>query len=517
MKRLFTLLIFIFFSSIFVFGQTPGPFYRQFFFNPYLFNPAYVGINNSFEANLSYRQQWTSFEDAPVTAGINLQMPTSERVAIGVNIFSDKQVLLNNTNFIATFGYVVPIASNQSLRFGISAGVGINKLDLTAEELNTNDPAIINAASNNFYVDGNFGVVYTNSGLRLGFALTDLFTSNSFNAESFNEFKISNLRNRLFSVSYRFNIGVMENFSLEPYLLYRQTEDGLQDAWEAASVLYFRDKLWTGASYHQNNGIALFLGFNAKEKFRFSYNYEFPPFHSGFTATSSHEIHLGIRLGSKRSKPMVTSSSSAGHELANIAVTDIPSTGDGKSLHDPNHPGGNKNPARFVEGFDEQTKDMETPINIEEENRVKENVTIVSKDEGLEKIPAPVVVTGESQKIKTEAERKQPTPSELPEAKKEEHKKALLNASEEPTRESFTMARGHHYVVVGVFSVMSHSMKFTKEMLSKGYPINVVLNPKNNLYYVYIYSSLDIEEAKKVRNEYRWKNLFKEAWIFNME
>ena len=84
-------------------------------------------------------------------------------------------------------------------------------------------------------------------------------------------------------------------------------------------------------------------------------------------------------------------------------------------------------------------------------------------------------------------------------------------------REYFTMTKGHHYVIVGVFSVMSHSMKFTKEMVNKGYKVSVVLNPKNNLYYVYIFSSLDHEEAKQVRNEYRWKNLFKEAWIFSMD
>ena len=84
-------------------------------------------------------------------------------------------------------------------------------------------------------------------------------------------------------------------------------------------------------------------------------------------------------------------------------------------------------------------------------------------------------------------------------------------------KESFTLTPGHYYVVVGVFSVMCHSMHFTKDMTDKGYPVNVSLNPKNNLYYVYIYSSLDLEDARKVRNEYRWKNLFKEAWVFHME
>src|SRR5687767_10179713 len=148
-------------------AQTPGhrP-YRQFFANPYLFNPAYVGINNQTELNLSYRQQWVNFKDAPVVTGLNLQLPTNNRVALGFSLTTDKQVLLRNSTFMATFGYLIPIADNQSLRFGLSGGVGMNQLDMNAEELNTNDPAIINAAGNNFYVDGNVGIVYAHSGFK---------------------------------------------------------------------------------------------------------------------------------------------------------------------------------------------------------------------------------------------------------------------------------------------------------------------------------------------------------------
>jgi len=304
MKRIFTLHILFLLSVTVLKAQAPGPFYRQYATNPYLFNPAFVAINNTLEANVVYRQQWTNFKDAPVTAGFNVQFPTNERVSVGLNVFTDKQVLMRNSNFMATFGYTVPLATNQALRFGISGGVGINKLDLTVEELNSNDPAIMNASGNNFYVDGNFGVAYTNGGLRVGFALTDIFKSNTFNEESFNQFELSNLRNRLFSVSYRFNVGVMENISLEPYFLYRQTADGLQDSWEAASLVYFKDHLWTGASYNQNNGLAVFLGVNLKSKFRFSYSYEFPPFNTGISNTSSHELHLGVKLGKKKTKPV---------------------------------------------------------------------------------------------------------------------------------------------------------------------------------------------------------------------
>ena len=500
-------------------GQATGPQYRQFFFNPYLFNPAFVGINNRAEANLVYRQQWINFADAPVAMGANVQFPTSNRVALGFNVFSEKQVLLRNTNFTATFGYIVPIAANQSLRFGLSGGVGLNKLDLTADELNTNDPVIANASGNNFYVNGNFGVVYTNAGLKLGFALTDIFKSNSFSAGSFNELKLSNLKNRLYSASYKFDLDVMGNVSLEPYVLYRQSADGLQDAWEVASLVYFKDKFWTGGSYNQNNGLALFLGMNVKETFRFSYSYEFPPFGSGFTSNSSHELHLGIKLGNKKSKYVAKTSRGAvpvyrevendavipedesqeaiaevesdevHQEVENNAVTRPPENNsvipvEEKSISDPAMTsGGKKHQKRFVISNQLHPVETEAPI-----------VTpIVTKEEE----PAKVIPV---------------TPAKAEEINRKTPKAPALKPNE-----AFTMTRGHYYVVVGVFGVLDNSMRFTKEMISKGYHVNVALNPENDMYYVYIDSTFDEEEAKKVRNEYKRKNLFKDAWVFTLE
>ncbi|HTE33148.1 MAG TPA: type IX secretion system membrane protein PorP/SprF [Chryseolinea sp.] len=465
MKRLFLLsciLLSFFFNTR---AQQPGPFYRQFFFNPYVFNPAYVGSNKTPEANLVYRQQWSNFKDSPITAGFNMQFPTSERVAFGFSVTTDRQVLLRNSSFMATFGYILPIAENQSLRFGLSGGVGLNALDMTADELNTSDPAIKNASSHNFYVDGNFGVLYSLDGLRIGFALTDLFKSNAWNTKAFNEFNLSNLRNRLFSASYKFNVGLMENLSVEPYVLYRQLEDARQDSWEVATLLYYKNHIWTGASYHQHNGIALFMGFNFKEKFKLSYSYEFPPTNSAAASTSSHELHLGLKFKTKKSKSLVKSS--VPHKsLAN----EQPPVRTERVVKDTDM--GNKHPGRLV---------------APEAELILEEPPVTA---------APVK--------ETPVEKAKPSVKETP-----------TSSSMSKSRDSFTVTKGHYYVVVSVFSVMSHSVKFSKELIQKGYPVSVVLNPKNKLYYVYIFSSGNVDEAKRIRNEYRWKNLFKEAWIFS--
>ena len=282
-------------------GQIVKPTYRQSFFNPYLYNPALVGIRGEAELNLIYKKQAVGFDGAPVTTGVNLQFPTSEnRVVLGFSAIVDKQSLMRNTSILGTFGYIVPIDKKQSLRFGLSAGIGINSFDLTAEELNTNDPAFLAVANNNRYMDGSFGVAYTSSGLKLGLVLTELFNTNPFEAETFSKFHITNLKNRLYSVSYRFNLDRFENFALEPYFMFRESADGLQNSWEAASVLHYKTLLWTGASYHETRGIGLFFGMEVLEKLRFSYNYEFPPIKAQLGGLSSHELQMSLRLSKKK-------------------------------------------------------------------------------------------------------------------------------------------------------------------------------------------------------------------------
>jgi hypothetical protein len=338
----------------------------------------------------------------------------------------------------------------------------MNKLDLTSEELNTNDPAIINAAANNNYIDGNFGVVYTYGGLRLGFSLTDIFESDPFNTETFNEFKLSNLRNRLYSASYRFPVGVMEEFELEPYALYRQTQDGLQDYWEAATMVYYKERIWAGASYNQNNGLGLLLGLNVVDKFKLSYSYEFPPFDTEFAATSSHELHIGFKFGATRSRPLI-----------------VRSTGYKKTV------------AHNKRVIKHQMK---------EDQKMAEKVAQTDNEGVVEtagsEAPAPAinVSPGESD---------QPV--------------SVQEAFADRTPPRTDILEPGAYVVVGAFSVKNYAYRFARQIKAKGYTATAALNPRKDLYYVYIFSSYDVEDAKKVRLQYKARNLFGDAWIYIMK
>jgi hypothetical protein len=232
-------------------------------------------------------------------------------------------------------------------------------------------------------------------------------------------------------------------------------------------MVYFKNKVWAGAGYNQNNGLALFFGLNLKDKLKINYGYEFPPFKSGVTATSAHELHMTVTFGKKKSSTFVNKSKPA------------------PSVAKP-------------------ANDVEEPI---EEN--------IDETENVDEATSDYAATDKKENIKTS----EPAVTKNPEnvkVRKEDVPTEVAKAPAGKPAKSFTIAKGH-YVVVGVFSMMDHSTRFTKQLLKEGYDVNVALNPKNKFYYVYIFSTYDLDEARKVRNQYRWKNLFKEAWVFTME
>src|SRR5690606_22162586 len=307
----------------------------------------------------------------------------------------------------------------------MSWGYGMNKLDLTAEELNTNDPAIVNAAGNNAYMDGNFGIVYTFKGLRLGFALTEIFESDPFNVESFNEFKLSNLHNRLYSASYRFNLGPREDFSLEPYVIYRQSSDRIQNYWEVATMAYYKDRIWGGLSYNQNNGLGLILGLNVMEKFRFAYSYELAPFDIDMPGATSHEWHLGVRFGEKRSRPVIARNNSYKRTVAQ--------------------------------------KRREINQKMREDQKAAERVAMADE----------AVVNETREEPIQKMEFSHPAANQ-PEAAPIPVDQAFAKTGTPPRSE---ILEPGYYVVVGAFSVKAYAYRFAREIKAKGYTATTALNP----------------------------------------
>ena len=66
----------LFFCVLFAVTQLPAqqkPVYTQYILNNYIINPAITGIENYTDVKISYRNQWTGIDGAPVTTYLSIQ------------------------------------------------------------------------------------------------------------------------------------------------------------------------------------------------------------------------------------------------------------------------------------------------------------------------------------------------------------------------------------------------------------------------------------------------------------
>jgi type IX secretion system PorP/SprF family membrane protein len=99
-------------------GKAQNQVFSQFMVNPYQFNPSFAASNGYLEANVFFRKQWLGIENAPEALAFNAQAPVGRNVSLGLNVVSNKTILLKYTGAAATFAYKVRFSYHHHLNFG---------------------------------------------------------------------------------------------------------------------------------------------------------------------------------------------------------------------------------------------------------------------------------------------------------------------------------------------------------------------------------------------------------------
>lgn len=70
------------------------------------------------------------------------------------------------------------------------------------------------------------------------------------------------------------------------------------------------------------------------------------------------------------------------------------------------------------------------------------------------------------------------------------------------------------YVVIGAFTFQQNALRFTNYAKRQNLDARYDINPRRALYYVYVYSSHSIDEARRERYRIRHYYEFRDAWVF---
>lgn len=270
------------------------------FKNGYSINPANAGVDKTFSANLTHRQQWLGVNGSPSAFNMNAHGELSEKNSIGFKIGTETFGLIRRNAASGTYVYNLKLNDEHFLRFGLSAGITQNTINYAAiRTQDYSDELILDGQINSGVAfNADFGVRYSTGNFQIGLASLQLVESR---ASMYFENDVEGFFNltRHFVANTSYNFEVSEDWTISPFLL---TEFTLASplTFEGSVYADWQNKIWFSAGYRRNAGILTSFGVNISNQFVAGYSYEFGTNGIAGQSRGTHEIMLGFRLASNK-------------------------------------------------------------------------------------------------------------------------------------------------------------------------------------------------------------------------
>ena len=333
MKKSFLFVVVAGIMSLQVFSQAK-PSYTQYILNNYILNPAVAGIENYTDIKLSYRNQWTGINGAPVTSYVSIHGPigksdlrtsaTSMPVkginprgkdywkdytapephhGVGMVVLNDRAGYIDRWSIYASYAYHLPVSNKTTLSGGFNLGVSSVNLDrskIDFANLDPNDPAV-------GYTSGELKKLKPEIGAGLwlysdkyfaGMSVLNIIPGKASFVKN-DKYGSSYSPNYFLTAGYRFLLN--DDWNFIPSFMFQYWQPQLSGLHVNAKLLY-TDLLWVGASYRYSDlvgGYSAMIGLNVAN-INVGYSYEVATTSRLRTYTgNTHEIMIGFFLGNK--------------------------------------------------------------------------------------------------------------------------------------------------------------------------------------------------------------------------
>ncbi|RMG78096.1 MAG: type IX secretion system membrane protein PorP/SprF [Bacteroidetes bacterium] len=303
MKKNFTLLFFLFFIGA-LRAQQPAQ-YSLYAINPFSFNPAYAGMDNSLSLTGVYRTQWVGLPENPVTQTINAHTPLYF-LSGGIGAQFERETMGNweRSQVMLAYNFQTPVGRTGLFSIGLSGGITQRTLDgtriITPEGIYEppvpfhNDPTLPEVKENGSAMAFNAGAFYQGASWSVGISVLNV-----------TEQKIelphaAFLPERTWFVYLDYELEVSKMLRVRPSVLLKTNLNQTQA--DFSVIVKYNDNIFAGASfrgYNSNNQDAVVLtgGLKLSEKIRIGYAYDLTLSALKTVSSGSHEILLNYNFG----------------------------------------------------------------------------------------------------------------------------------------------------------------------------------------------------------------------------
>ncbi|MBX7095034.1 MAG: type IX secretion system membrane protein PorP/SprF [Flavobacteriales bacterium] len=294
----------------------------QYLLNPYLVNPAAAGLTDFVDLNLSFRQQWVGFDNAPQTIYLSgnsvvgdisgtpkysASLRTSQRVApkntgirtgkmrhaVGGNLMSDKYGPFKRNMANASYAFHLPVAKGMNLAFGV--GVGLSNLVFDQNKVSLLDPndatysTFLGNSTKRNLLDLNTGVYLYTEQFQVGYSNGQVMQNKLY----FGDPTASRLvMHHYFMAAYRFDIN--DKLSITPNLLAKYMHPA-PVALDINCKVDYNNMFFGGISYRHKDAVVGMLGmFWNNIKFGYSFDYTISSLRK--QNSGGHEVVVGYRI-----------------------------------------------------------------------------------------------------------------------------------------------------------------------------------------------------------------------------
>ena len=274
------------------------PQFTSYQLSPFLYNPAFTGVDGTTQLNAVIRNQWSGVREAPQTDVISgYGLLRNEKMGLGATAFKDVAGADSRRGITLSYAYHLRVKNDMSLSLGLSAGFLQYRLDHTIiNPYDDGDPVFNSPVLSSVVPTATFGAYLYADNFYASVALPQLLSSTFTVKDEYNDNSLieGGLTNHIF-VGSGYIKDINDAFTIEPSLLLMLSSPAPASV-ELMTKLTYKDLLWTALSYRFNDAVCMYIGVEIDERFYVAYAHDFVASELSKVTRGTNEFKLGFRF-----------------------------------------------------------------------------------------------------------------------------------------------------------------------------------------------------------------------------
>ncbi len=300
MKKQYIILVLAVFAFTFSKAQQL-PLYSNYFFTPYIFNPAMSGAQGVTEIAILNKSQWSDMQGSPSTSAIAANGDLKDmKFGWSVYAYNDKTDIISRSAIYGSYAYHVKFSEKNSLSLGISAGYLNNAIDASNIRVDDKfDPILSTNLTDGGQFDMNFGVALHLGDFMIGASVPQMLGSSVTYSDNFDSpIQYQLIRHYIVQTQYDWRLQ-NDRMKLSPFIVMRAA-DGVKPQVDAGLMFDYTQFFFVGASYRSSYAVAANVGVHLTENLTFGYAHDFSTSEYASSLGGSNEIMLRWRFGTSK-------------------------------------------------------------------------------------------------------------------------------------------------------------------------------------------------------------------------